>query len=159
MKVYLVQHAEALSEEQDPDRPLSDAGRRHAEQVARVAAELGVEVAEIRHSGKTRARQTAEIMGQALSPPQGVKAISGLSPLDHVGPVAEKLDRASEPVMLVGHLPFMERLAGQLLAGDAHRPVIGFTNAGIVCLERQDDGGWQAIWILTPEIAEVRSQV
>jgi phosphohistidine phosphatase len=81
-----------------------------------VAAALGVEVTEIRHSGKTRARQTAEIIGQALSPPQGVKAVSGLSPLDDVGPVAEELDEVSEPLMLVGHLPFLERLAGQLLA-------------------------------------------
>jgi phosphohistidine phosphatase len=154
VKVYLVQHAEAMSKEQDPDRPLSDLGRRNADRVAKVAAALGVEVAEIRHSGKARARQTAEIMAEALSPEQGLKAVSGLAPLDDVAPVARELDEAAEPLMLVGHLPFMERLAGRLLAGDARRPVIGFTNAGIVCLERGDDG-WQATWILTPEIAEV----
>jgi phosphohistidine phosphatase len=67
--------------------------------------------------------------------------------------VVEELDQSSQPMMLVGHLPFMERLAGQLLTGDAEQPVIDFTNAGIVCLEKQDER-WQAIWILTPDIAE-----
>jgi len=158
MRVYLVQHAEAMSEEQDPNRPLNDLGREHTQWVADVAAELGVEVEQIRHSGKTRARQTAEILGAALVPGDGVVSVSGLSPLDDVAPVAKELDESSQPVMLVGHLPFMERLAGQMTAGDAHKPVIDFTNAGIVCLEK-GDGRWQAVWILTPEIAGLKRHV
>jgi len=158
MKVYLVQHAEALPEEQNPERPLTDLGREHAAWTGNLAARLGVEVEHIRHSGKTRAEETAEIMGEALSPGGGVVAVSGLAPLDDVEPVAEDLNGASQPIMLVGHLPFMERLAGYLLTGDAHRPVIDFTNAGIVCLVKQDDR-WQASWIITPDIAEVQSQI
>jgi len=155
MKVYLVQHAEAMSEEENPERPLSDVGRLHAEQVAEVAAKLGVQVAQIRHSGKTRAMQTAEIMGEALSPMAGVMAVSGLSPLDDVEPVAEEIDQSSQPLMLVGHLPFMERLTGQLLTLDPDDPVIDFTNAAIVCLVKEEDR-WQAAWILTPEIAGIK---
>ena len=154
MNVYLVQHAEAMSEEQDPDRPLTDIGRLHAQQVAEVAANLGVEVVQIRHSGKTRAMQTAEILGKALSPMTGVMAVSGLSPLDDVEPVATEIDEISQPLMFVGHLPFMERLAGQLLTLDPDDPVIKFTNAGIVCLEKEEDR-WQTAWILTPEIAGI----
>jgi phosphohistidine phosphatase len=156
MKVYLVQHAEAMSEEQDPKRPLTDLGRQHAAWTGNLAARLGVEVEQIRHSGKARAQETAEIMGEVLSPGEGVVATSGLSPLDDVEPVAEDLEEASQPIMLVGHLPFMERLAGYLLTGDDQQPVIDFTNAGIVCLEKQDDH-WQASWIITPEIAELES--
>ncbi len=156
MRVYLVQHAEAMSEEQDPERPLTDLGRQHAQWTADLAARLNVEIEQIRHSGKTRAEQTAEIIGNALSPTEGVVAVPGLAPLDDVKPVAEELDVASEPVMLVGHLPFMERLAGQLLTGDDRQPVIEFTNAGIVCLEKTD-GRWQATWIITPQIAEMPS--
>ena len=55
MKVYLVQHAEAMSEEENPKRPLNDLGRAHAEWVAPVAMKMGVDVSQIRHSGKTRA--------------------------------------------------------------------------------------------------------
>ena len=152
MRVYLVQHAEAMSEEQDPERPLTDLGRQQAKATATVAARMNVEVEQIRHSGKTRAMETAEIMGEALEPKEGVVAASGLGPVDDVEPVAEELDAASQPVMLVGHLPFMERIAGYLLTGDADEPVIDFTNAGIVCLAKKDDR-WQATWIVVPEVA------
>lgn len=154
MRVYLVQHAEAKSEEQDPDRPLSDLGREHTQRVASLAAYLEVQVAEIRHSGKTRARQTAEILGDVLGPHEGIVAVSGLSPLDDVRPVAEDLAGQDRSLMLVGHLPFMERLAGQLLTGDARQPVIDFTNAGIVCIERKAER-WQVTWIITPEMARL----
>jgi len=156
MKVYLVQHAEAMSEDQNPNRPLTDLGRQHTAWVADVAVKLGVELEQIRHSGKTRAEETAEILGEVLAPEEGVVAVSGLAPLDDVEPVAEELDQASQPVLLVGHLPFMERLAGQMLVGDAHQPVIDFTNAGLVCLEKKDSR-WQAVWILTPDMAELKS--
>jgi len=68
MKVYLVQHAEAMSEEQNPERPLTELGRQHTRSVADLAARMGVEVEQVRHSGKTRAEQTAEILGEALGP-------------------------------------------------------------------------------------------
>lgn len=152
MKVYLVQHAEAMSEEQNPERPLTDLGRQQARATATVAARMGIEVEQIRHSGKTRAMETAEIMGEALSPEEGVVEASGLGPVDDVEPVAQELDAGSRPVMLVGHLPFMERIAGYLLTGDADEPVIDFTNAGIVCLAKEDDR-WQVTWIVTPETA------
>lgn len=154
MKVYLVQHAEALSEEENPDRPLTDLGREHTELTGAVAARMEVEVKQIRHSRKTRARQTAEILGEALSPREGVVAVSGLAPLDDVRPMAEELEENLEPVMLVGHLPYMERLTGYLLTGDAEQGVVTFNNAGIVCLEKTEDR-WQAAWIVTPEVAGV----
>ncbi len=157
MRVYLVQHAEAMSEEQDPDRPVTDLGREHTKWTGEMAAAFGVDVKEIRHSGKTRARQTAEILGDVLSPREGVVDVSGLAPLDDVEPAAKGLDQEGEPVMLVGHLPFMERLAGRLLTGDADQLVIDFRNAGIVCLDKKDKR-WQASWIITPEMAELKSR-
>jgi phosphohistidine phosphatase len=75
-----------------------------------------------------------------------------LSPLDDVEPVAESLAREGKVVMLVGHLPFMERMAGHLVAGDAEHPVVKFHNGGVVCLE-QGEPGWQVSWIVTPAIA------
>jgi phosphohistidine phosphatase len=152
VRLYLVQHAEAKPKEVDPERSLSEAGRAHAEQVAAVAARLDLQVYEIWHSGKTRAAQTASAFAAALAPDQGVRAVSGLGPVDDVEPIGDELGRLSEPVMLVGHLPFMERLTGYLVTGDAERPVVDFTNSAIVCLAR-DGSRWQVVWILTPEIA------
>lgn len=151
MKVYLVQHAESKSKDVDPNRSLTERGRQDTEKVAALAARMGLDVHQIRHSGKTRAEQTATILGEALSPPDGVVEVSGLAPLDEVEPVADELTKAAQPVMLVGHLPFMERLAGQMLTGDPKSSVVQFHNAGIVCLTREES--WQVVWIITPEIA------
>jgi len=152
VKVYLVQHGEAEPESVDPARPLSERGRSDVRCVAARAGRLAVEVRQIRHSGKTRAEQTAALFADALSPPDGVIAVSGLAPKDDVAPVANALAGESQPVMLVGHLPFLERLASRLVTGDAERPVVRFVGAGVVCLERKD-ARWLVSWILTPEMA------
>ena len=154
MKVYLVQHGEAEPKSVDPTRPLTERGRRDTQRAATFATRLGLEVYQIRHSGKTRAEQTAAILGEALSPAGGVVAVSGLAPLDDVQPVADALGGESPPVMLVGHLPFLARLTGLLLTGGADNQVVRFRTGGIVCLARDDDR-WQVAWILTPKMAGV----
>jgi phosphohistidine phosphatase len=154
MRVYLVQHGDATPKNVDPSRPLTERGRNEVEAVAAQAARLGLSVAQILHSGKPRTEQTAAIMAEALSPADGVVAMSGLAPLDDVQPVAQALQAASEPVMLVGHLPFMAHLAGLLLTGDDNNQVVRFRMGGIVCLDRPIDC-WQVAWILTPEMAGV----
>src|SRR3989442_4166078 len=68
MDCYLVQHGEATPEQDDPARPLTDRGRREVEPVAEAAKRSGVGIAEIVHSGKIRAPQTAELLAAARSP-------------------------------------------------------------------------------------------
>lgn len=152
MELYLVQHAEAMSKQENPQRPLTEKGRRTAAAVATLAGRLGLSIHRIQHSGKTRAEQTASIMAETLSPLAGVVQADGLGPRDDVEPVASELVDRGQPVMVVGHLPFLERLAGYLLTGDPEHRVVKFSNAGIVCLARSGDL-WQVQWILTPEIA------
>ncbi len=154
MKIYLVQHGEAEPKSVDPARPLTARGRADAERVAAFAARLGVEVHQIRHSGKLRAEQTAESLGRALNPSGGVVAVPGLGPKDDVQPVAEALAREAQPVMLVGHLPFLERLAGRRLVGDEERAPVEFRYAGIVCLTNEE-GRWQVAWVATPEMTNL----
>jgi phosphohistidine phosphatase len=152
MQLFLVQHGEAQPKSVDPNRPLTERGRQETERAAALAAQWGIRVHQIRHSGKTRAEQTASVLDEALSPSGGVVAAPGLAPKDDVEPVAVALAREPEPVMIVGHLPFLARLAGLLLAGDPNQPVVRFRNAAIVCLTREDDR-WHVAWILTPEMA------
>jgi phosphohistidine phosphatase len=154
VEIYLVRHGEAMPKTVNPTRPLSDQGRSEVRQVAAFAARLGLAVGQIRHSGKARAEQTAAILAEALSPAGGTVAVAGLGPADDVRPVAAALESESVPVMLVGHLPFLARLTGLLLAGDAEKEVVRFHTGGMVCLVR-DDGRWQAAWILTPEMASI----
>jgi phosphohistidine phosphatase len=154
LQVYLVQHGEAKPEAEDPARPLTDRGREEVQRVAERAAALGIQVAEIRHSGKLRARETAEIFTAALFPSGGMREMDGLAPADDPGKARAVIESAREPLMLVGHLPHLSRLASLLLVGDPEREIIRFRNGAIVCLV-QGKGGWLLQWILAPELASV----
>jgi phosphohistidine phosphatase len=149
--VFLVQHARALAKEENPDRPLTPIGKDELRKVAAiVSADVAVDLARIWHSGKTRAAQTAEVLAQHFHPRLGVRSSDGLSPLDDPRVWQGRLAEMEQQVMLVGHLPYMERLAGLLIAGDPDRQVLEFQNAGIVCLRRKE-GQWRIRWTVTPE--------
>ena len=92
----------------------------------------------ILHSGKARARQTAEIWGGLAG--AGVAEADALAPNDDPAVWAVRLDGETRDVMLVGHLPHLERLTGLLVTGDADQPVAGFPAGGLVILERTDTG-------------------
>ena len=62
MALYLVQHGKSLPQEADPERGLTDEGIREVNCIAKAAQENGIHVGVIKHSGKKRALQTAEIM-------------------------------------------------------------------------------------------------
>jgi len=67
-----------------------------------------------------------------------------------------EVEAAREPLMLVGHLPHLSRLASSLLVGDPAREIIRFRMGGIVCLVKGETG-WLLAWILTPELASLES--
>lgn len=160
MALFLVQHGMSLPEEIDPERRLSEAGVADTRRIAEVAKGYGVTVSRIRHSGKKRAAQTAEIFAEYLAPANGVERCDGMNPTDEVATFAERLGISpgtspgtSKDEMLVGHLPFMERLAALLVTGDPERPVFQFQNGGIVCIDRYRDTRNPVIrWALMPKI-------
>jgi len=153
MRLYLVQHGDAVPKSEDPERPLSEQGRGDVARVAAFAQRAGIEVHQIRHSGKRRAEETAAILAEYLGPADGVVALPGLAPQDDVGRVAELLSRETRPLMFVGHRPFMDRLAGLLVAGAKGRVVVQFQKGGIVCLERDPQSRvWSVLWAVTPDL-------
>lgn len=152
MSLYLVQHAKSLAKDKDPKKGLSQEGIAETERIAQVAKGYAVGVSRIIHSGKTRARQTAEIFDAALKPPAGIHEGSGLNPLDDVTVFADTAD-STKDVMLVGHLPFMERLTAYLITGSYEKPVFKFQNSGIVCLDKDPaTETWVIKWTLMPYI-------
>jgi phosphohistidine phosphatase len=156
MALYLVQHGISLAKDADPGRGLSEHGISETQRVARRAGDLRIHVSEIIHSGKNRARRTAEIFADRLTPGKEPSLSAGLNPLDDVEPIAQAFAERPD-LMIVGHLPFLERLASFLIVGTAEIPVVGFTNSGIVCLDRRErEPGrriWVVRWVLAPEIA------
>ncbi|UCG52098.1 MAG: phosphohistidine phosphatase SixA [Candidatus Latescibacterota bacterium] len=151
MNLYLVQHGQAKSDAEDPARPLTHEGVKAVERVAAWIAKAGVSVTEIRHSGKKRAEQTAGVFARHLLPVKGLKAHTGLSPKDDVRPLADALKEHRDSIMVVGHLPFLNRLAGLLIAGDPDREVVRFENGGVVCLVGEGVD-WRVAWISTPNL-------
>ena len=69
MKLYLVQHGEAKSEAEDPERSLTSRGEEETRQISNAAKRLGIRPSRIYHSGKRRAEQTAGIIAKALDMP------------------------------------------------------------------------------------------
>lgn len=151
MRVYLVQHGEAAAKEVDASRPLTARGHKEVEAVAAFLKPLGVEVEAVWHSGKVRAVQTAELLAGAVTTRQGVVAHDGLGPKEDVTAAAEELLRLNKDVFVVGHLPFLSRLASLLLCGESSAGVVRFQYGGVVCLTRDEEGGWAVRWMVTPE--------
>ncbi len=151
MKVYLVQHGRAVSKEEDATRPLSDKGREDAERMAEHLARLGIHVERVIHSGKARARQTAEILGAAMTvvSPQPV---GGINPKDSPDGMAQELRAAAEDTLIVGHQPFMSALVSLLLTNGASAIRTAYVPGTVVCMDRDEEGDWSMQWMLRPEL-------
>jgi len=152
MTLYLVQHGQSLSKDVDPDQGLSEKGVAETERIAGVAKTYQINVGQIMHSVKTRARKSADIFASALNPTEGLKEVEGLKPMDDVTAFAASLNPDTN-TMLVGHLPFMERMASYLTTGSVDKPIFKFQNSGIVCLDKDPNSeSWIIIWAIMPNI-------
>jgi len=151
VRLYLVQHGEAKKEEEDPARPLTDEGFRDCVKVAKYISGLNIRVKKVFHSGKLRAKQTAEVYAEYLKPEEGVMETDGLKPLAETKLWVERAGTIGEDAMVVGHLPQLSKLTSALIIEDESREVIRFRNAGVVCLERDEQGKWRILWAITPK--------
>jgi phosphohistidine phosphatase len=150
MKLYLIQHGEAKPEAEDPERSLTARGEEEVRRVSVVAKKMEIRSLKVYHSGKRRAQQTAHILASALTLP--VESAQGLNPLDNIWPWVERISKETKDLMIVAHLPFLEKLASLLLCGDESARVVLFRYGAIVCLDRKEGGGWAVHWVLTPEM-------
>ena len=155
MHLYLVQHGQAHPKEMDPERGLTDKGRQDVEKVASFVARLNMEVAALWESGKKRATQTAEILASSVTSRGGLITRTDIAPMDPVVPVAEAVKGLEEDHVIVGHLPFLPRLASALLAGDSERVGFGMVEAAVLHLHKSG-GRWFVLSMLTPAESGVR---
>ncbi len=152
MKVYLVQHAKAAPKEIEPDRSLTEEGLRDIQKVAAFVKPLNLSVDYLWHSGKKRAEQTAEVLAEAIKVNKNMIARDGLAPNDDVTALADELAGATEDIAIVGHLPFLAKLASLLSTNSESANTVAFKNGGIVCLTRPDENQWQIDWMVIPEL-------
>jgi len=150
MAIFLVQHGVSLSKEKDPEKGLSGKGMEQTNLIAGVAGNYKIPVEKIVHSGLKRAEQTAHIFKESLGLAQPIQQIAGIKPMDDVAAFATTIDPCKN-VMVVGHLPFMERLVSYLICKNKDHLVYKFQNSGIVCLEAENKK-WFIKWTLNPDI-------
>ena len=152
MRLDLVQHAKAAAKEVDPGRPLTEQGRADIRKVADLLAPLNISVDYLWHSGKTRAAQTAQVLFDVVKVSRKFTAHDGLSPNDNVEDIADEITSAGVDVMIVGHMPFVAKLATLLLTGDESADLVAFQQGAILCLRTAAPNHWQIEWMITPEV-------
>ncbi len=151
MNLYLVRHATAVSELEDPMRGLSAEGIADIEAVAAMVARSGASPVRILQSGKKRASETAEILAKHLGFEGAVEEAEGLDPMDLTDTWLDHVDSSDEDLMLVGHMPYMGKFAALLTTGNKERDFLEFTTATVLCLKRGGRGAWYIGWMVTPE--------
>lgn len=144
--IYLVHHAEAVGPEVEPQRPLSAAGRIHAEALAAAAVARGVKPEVIWHSGKLRARQTAEPFLRLCNPLAEFAAIRGLQPTDSPSSIKDLVTGETREILIVGHMPNLPRVLTLLVTG-AESPPLSFPLHGAIALEATGER-WAERWRL-----------
>ncbi|MEW6664316.1 MAG: phosphohistidine phosphatase SixA [Thermodesulfobacteriota bacterium] len=147
MPIYFVQHGVAVPEEVDPNRPLSTEGRREVEAIAAHLRETGITVKKVCHSGKLRARETAQIFAGQIGG-DNLCEVPGMNPNDAVRRLAGALE---DDTMYVGHLPHLGRLVSYLVTGNETTEVVQFVNAGVVCVAK-GSAGYHVAWYVKPPL-------
>jgi phosphohistidine phosphatase len=152
MKVYLMQHGRPVSKDENPERPLSAEGISDLRKMGRFLAEKGISYGSAFHSGKQRARESAEILSALLVPGVEPSARQGLSPKDDIRAAVSLIENQEEDILIAGHLPHLSKLAAFLVCGRETPPVVGFMQGGVLCLEKTGEGCWQVSWYITPGV-------
>jgi phosphohistidine phosphatase len=137
VKIILVQHGDAVSGEMDSERPLSATGREQARKAGEFLNAISACPALIVHSGKKRAQETAEIISRALG---GVRMeVRGhLNPKDGLERIMAEVQASEASLMVVGHMPFLGRLASSLMGADEARMVVDVAQASPVIFSRSE---------------------
>lgn len=145
MRVYLVHHGVAVGPEEDARRPLSAVGLANAARVAAKAAGLGAKPDVVWHSGKLRAKQTAQEFWRACNALAEFSASKDLQPDDLPQRMRDRLRAESRDVAIAGHFPHLPRLLALLTTGG--EAGCDFPINGVVALVTNDEGEtWRELW-------------
>lgn len=146
MHLYLVHHGDAVGPEVDPRRPLSAVGQASVDRLADLTAKRGVRPDVFWHSGKLRAKQTAEAFWRACNALAEISASRDLQPGDPPAWMRDRLVGESRDVLIAGHFP---HLPGLLALLQGRQELAVFPLHGVVALRTEDDGAtWMEEWRL-----------
>jgi phosphohistidine phosphatase len=143
MNLYLLRHGVAAAKddpafESDSERPLTKKGVKKFRKAARGIERLGITPDVIFSSPLVRARQTADIVAAVLNKESDIEEIPELAPESLPEQLTSALKNVhdKEHVMLVGHEPFLGKLAAFLVNGKNNSDsVIPLKKGGICRIE------------------------
>lgn len=150
MKLYLMRHGEALSSNKDPQRGLTDNGKLKIEQLAKHLQQEKLTYSHAYHSDRKRAQQTAEIMTQVISPDIKPTLLENITPNDDPALLITKINDWNKDTLVTSHLPFVPDLITLLTQQDVYTSGINFETGTVVCLEKDNDSGWNIKWSSSP---------
>ena len=152
MKLYLLRHAQAEEGADDPRRRLTRKGRKDADALGKLLGRHKLRVRTIWHSGYDRALETAERVAAHLRGPARLVRQRGLTPTDSVLKTAQRLAKLDDDLMIVGHEPFLGKLAAQLVLSRASVPLVRLRKPSVVCLEQDEQQRWRIAWMLPVKV-------
>jgi phosphohistidine phosphatase len=151
LKLFIVRHGEAVSEFVDPKRPLSALGRKDVERIAGYLKGRNIQVGGVFHSPKLRAVQTAEIVKAMLGLGCELVTREDMNPGDDISGLLNEILASKRDLMIVGHLPFISKLASQLVLNSPEKECVNFKAGSVALLEKTANGSWQISWSVTPK--------
>ena len=147
MKLYIMRHGQA--EDTGQEQTLTAAGRADIENLASMLGRHGIHVERILHSGKTRARQTAEIMASHISDAVKPEVHPHIKPNDNPQALLGDIHQWNDDTLVVSHLPFLPTLLSLLTPAISGHSAISFEPGTIICLSPADDV-WEIEWVESP---------
>lgn len=152
MKLYLVQHGEACAKEVDPGRPLTEQGRLDIDRMAIFLKQANITVDRVMHSGKLRAKQTAERLANVIAAEVELETRELINPNDNPEAFYRQSESWDHDTLIVSHLPFLARLVSHLVCDTENLLIVAYTPGSIACLEHVDGASWQINWMIRPEL-------
>jgi phosphohistidine phosphatase len=161
MNLYILRHGIAVEPgtpgyEKDADRPLTPEGERKLGQIAEAMEALDLSFDLILSSPYLRARQTAEIVAEALKARKKLELSDTLTPggsTKKLVALLTHLDPPPESVLLVGHEPYLSGLVSLLVSGHGGCAVVlkkgGFCKLAAASLTHDRCATLE--WLLTPK--------
>jgi phosphohistidine phosphatase len=103
------------------------------------------------HSEKKRAEDTALIIAEYVKAEKIIRR-EDLAPNDAVDGMVREVLSSRDDLLVVGHSPFLPRLASKLLCGSEKHYIADFQFSGLMCLEQIDREKWFIQWFIQPGI-------
>lgn len=155
MNILLMRHGDALQKAIDESRPLSEVGIRQVKRVCQFLDLQSVEIQSICHSEKTRAQQTAEIVGKHINKTEILRYVRSLDPNKGTQIFLDDLFDYQESTLFVGHLPNIQIFVQALLESSMQAvPPISFEPGAIIILNREGNEQWKIVSQFSPDEPE-----